>query len=536
MAGTYSEGTVSVENGERIVRLNTAGDPAWLPGVVADGDDFVCGGQLYVIDTVDGWVDDQYQLTLTNDYAGSTEAEAAYTIRQVSPVRKTARQIDAGLAELIARIGSNADLLSRILTASANLAALDDLDGQPNHLIGFSGPGGMMQISLTDLLTGVLARVDGPDDLDQLDDAPEGFSVFVGDIGDGRAALYWKLSDDTADWSEPAYWTGGKGDAGGPGPYTEISVGSVTTVPHGTPATIVPTVVAPGEVELDFEIPAGKDGNDGTGTGDMVGPGSAEDGHAVVFDGSTGKLVKSLGKAPLAVDASNAGDINAQTAFRTNIAAQRISRALNTAGTDWNDIVQPGWHGWLLGTSNANAPMAGQYYYALVIGYIDAQNLIQLAFPYRVSGGGAFWWRVRAAGTWGAWYRSYDASNILGTVSQAGGVPTGAIIERGSNANGEYVRFADGTQICTHRATNNVAISTAALGGFRSGGQGWTYPAAFAVAPKCVSNVAELTALAGITYPAIATPLTSATYFFVAVTSQGAIDRIVDLVAIGRWF
>ena len=43
----------------------------------------------------------------------------------------------------------------------------------------------------------------------------------------------------------------------------------------------------------------------------------------------------------------------------------------------------------------------------------------------------------------------YRRSNILGTVSQLAGVPTGAIIERGSNANGEYVRFADGTQICS---------------------------------------------------------------------------------------
>ena len=34
---------------------------------------------------------------------------------------------------------------------------------------------------------------------------------------------------------------------------------------------------------------------------------------------------------------------------------------------------------------------------------------------------------------------------ILGTVSQSGGTPTGAIIERGSNANGAYTKFADGT-------------------------------------------------------------------------------------------
>jgi len=44
--------------------------------------------------------------------------------------------------------------------------------------------------------------------------------------------------------------------------------------------------------------------------------------------------------------------------------------------------------------------------------------------------------------------KAYRRGNILGTVSQSGGVPTGAIIERGSNANGSYVRFADGTQEC----------------------------------------------------------------------------------------
>lgn len=50
-----------------------------------------------------------------------------------------------------------------------------------------------------------------------------------------------------------------------------------------------------------------------------------------------------------------------------------------------------------------------------------------------------------ALGTTGA---LYSRDSILGTVSQSGGVPTGAIIECGSNANGEYVRWADGTQMC----------------------------------------------------------------------------------------
>lgn len=71
---------------------------------------------------------------------------------------------------------------------------------------------------------------------------------------------------------------------------------------------------------------------------------------------------------------------------------------------------------------------------------------------------GRVYTRVNTSGTWTSWARHYRNDNILGTVSQTGGVPTGAVIERGSNANGEYVRFADGTQICTN---DNAAVTTA---------------------------------------------------------------------------
>ncbi|MDA1378672.1 hypothetical protein PCI56_00920 [Plesiomonas shigelloides subsp. oncorhynchi] len=52
----------------------------------------------------------------------------------------------------------------------------------------------------------------------------------------------------------------------------------------------------------------------------------------------------------------------------------------------------------------------------------------------------------------------YSQGNIVGSVSQSGGVPTGAIIQRGSNVNGEFVRFADGTQICTRYSVTNIQI------------------------------------------------------------------------------
>lgn len=80
----------------------------------------------------------------------------------------------------------------------------------------------------------------------------------------------------------------------------------------------------------------------------------------------------------------------------------------------------------------------------------------------------------------------YRRNNILGLVSQLGGVPTGAIIESGSNANGEYVKFASGLMICMLRAdvNHNISIPNAwgstAGSGFIPADSAWTFPASFA--------------------------------------------------------
>ena len=75
----------------------------------------------------------------------------------------------------------------------------------------------------------------------------------------------------------------------------------------------------------------------------------------------------------------------------------------------------------------------------------------------------------------------FKQSNILGTVSESGGVPTGAIIERGSNSNGEFVKYADGTLICT--ATKAIITDDDPDRGFPLNGatraQSVSYPASF---------------------------------------------------------
>lgn len=68
------------------------------------------------------------------------------------------------------------------------------------------------------------------------------------------------------------------------------------------------------------------------------------------------------------------------------------------------------------------------------------------------------------------------SEGILGTVSQIGGIPTGAIIEKDSNANGTYIKFACGTMICT--AINTISTGTLAW-------QPFSLPAVFSEPPCC---------------------------------------------------
>ena len=77
----------------------------------------------------------------------------------------------------------------------------------------------------------------------------------------------------------------------------------------------------------------------------------------------------------------------------------------------------------------------------------------------------------------------FNKTNILGTVSQSGGIPTGAVIERGSNENGEYTKFADGTMICLQNKIIQMAINTA-YGSLYTGTATEVFPVQFSQVPS----------------------------------------------------
>lgn len=128
-------------------------------------------------------------------------------------------------------------------------------------------------------------------------------------------------------------------------------------------------------------------------------------------------------------------------------------------------------------------------------------------------------------------------SQITGTVSQTAGVPTGAIIETGSNANGTYIKWADGTLIQRLRNSPSVTITTAYGSGFY-GSTSWTYPIAFAGANTDVSVTMHGQGASRITTSCMTSITTTASTFYLLDTGGGSVTQVYNCtwVAIGRWF
>jgi len=131
----------------------------------------------------------------------------------------------------------------------------------------------------------------------------------------------------------------------------------------------------------------------------------------------------------------------------------------------------------------------------------------------------------------------YSQGNILGTVSETGGVPTGAVIERGSNANGSFVKYADGTQICfinftENRSSSGVLVSTL------------TYPSAFADIDIPPNNAADRAILSCELRSAAAFTTTvewrvndvGTTTFDLRVDRSTTANSVFLITAMGRWF
>ena len=99
----------------------------------------------------------------------------------------------------------------------------------------------------------------------------------------------------------------------------------------------------------------------------------------------------------------------------------------------------------------------------------------------------------------------------VGTVSESSGTPTGHIIERGSNSNGEFIKYADGTLICLAETTGDTTR---------------TFPSAFS--SKC--KIVATGVLNDTAFYVHDTLTTLESTYYITQTSKKSI------IAIGQWY
>lgn len=275
MTTSYTAGTVSVSAGSTTV---TGIGTAWKTANISPGYFGLADGQGPSVPAVSVTNDNEMELVVP--WAGPTVTGAAYWLSYDTRDGQQTVNNAIRLSEYIARLDAD------------SLSAIAALDPEADTFIMFTGAntavlvpagqiGGLFDAQVSD----IAARA-------AYDDRPAGFRVLVSDSGDGIAAIYSRVTSSPGTWSDPAFVTGPRGASGDPGGFTTIQAGTVTTLPYGTPATVSFTPVSDGVVSLDLGIPAGEDG---TGTGDVVGNGPAVIGHVAVYDNVDGKVIRDSG-------------------------------------------------------------------------------------------------------------------------------------------------------------------------------------------------------------------------------------------------
>lgn len=169
------------------------------------------------------------------------------------------------------------------------------------------------------------------------------------------------------------------------------------------------------------------------------------------------------------------------------------------------------------------------------LGAAGSPATLPAALPITKGGTGG---NTQAAARTALGLKSAALADVVGTVSQSGGVPNGAIIERGTNVGGAYVRYADGTQICMVDVTQTTAMSTAASAPFyTSPVLSVTWPISFSATPF-VTTGAGRAATDGIIVGLQLRSWSSADcYFrFYSSNTSASLGCSGFLIAAGRWF
>ena len=282
MTALYKDGTITLVNGSPLIIGN---DTAWAVSLIVGGTVLVevAGGNSLPILPDDSDGANLHPITDTNmtsaiNWTGPSGTFNYAIVRDMSYTRQQS---------------ANADRMGQLIEFYDNptVAAISSIEGLQDHLIVMTGPTTAALVSRASLLRGANFNkaVETLAGRAAFDLEEENFSLLVGDIGDGRAAIYVKRSGAAGDWLDPSYVTGIQGDKGD---FTTVTFDPVETLPANQNAGLVVTETAPGAVSIKLRIPRGL-------AGDMVGPSSAVVATPAGFADTTGKTLRALVPAEL---------------------------------------------------------------------------------------------------------------------------------------------------------------------------------------------------------------------------------------------
>lgn len=112
-------------------------------------------------------------------------------------------------------------------------------------------------------------------------------------------------------------------------------------------------------------------------------------------------------------------------------------------------------------------------------------------------------------------------------------IPYGTIVETGSNANGNYIKYANGTMICYNNISQTVNITSSYEGEYYVGTGTINYPVSFVAVPTVTVTLAQNSALLRFNFTSLYADRFNG--YISKLQSKSNVNVIIQYIAIGRW-
>ena len=106
-------------------------------------------------------------------------------------------------------------------------------------------------------------------------------------------------------------------------------------------------------------------------------------------------------------------------------------------------------------------------------------------------------------------------------------------VEKGSNNNGNYIKYSDGTMICSNKITRTVNITNSYEGSYYANVQGIYFPKSFTSAPTITATATTQSSLVAFNFSSVSND--SCNGYVWKSQSKSSVSMDLSYNAIGRW-